>query len=203
MAHRHISKTIELPDAEGCIVAVISDTHGRPHLNLFSVLEQHHPSLILHAGDIGDFDLITELEAVSRTIYVRGNVDPAGPVWPDSVSLRIRLGISFQLDLLLVHIAVARLKLNHEVLSLIRQSPAQIVVFGHSHVPFLGRDGKTGLFNPGSAGPSRMGLPTTMGFIEIRNGQLRFEHLDLRTGLLWKPTSQSPLPPAGRGEESS
>jgi putative phosphoesterase len=195
VGQRHGTKTIDLPDPESGIIAVISDTHGKPHPNLFPILEQHHPSLILHAGDIGDLDLITELEAVSQTIYVRGNVDPAGPEWPDSVALRIRLGMSSQLDLLLVHFAVARLKLNHEVLTLLRESPAQIVVFGHSHVPFLGRDGKIGLFNPGSAGPSRMGLPTTMGFIEIRNGQLRFEHLDLRTGLPWKPTSQSALPP--------
>jgi putative phosphoesterase len=203
LGQRHETKTIDLPDAKNGIIAVISDTHGRPHPNLFPILEQHHPSLILHAGDIGDLDLITELEAVSQTIYARGNVDPAGPVWPDSVALRIRLGMSFQLDLLLVHIAVARFKLNHEVLTLLQQSPAQIVVFGHSHVPFLGRNGKIGLFNPGSAGPSRMGLPTTMGFIEIRDGHLRFEHLDLRTGLPWKPTSQSALPSAGRREGGS
>ena len=188
MHQRHKTKTIDLPDAENGVIAVISDTHGRPHPNLFSILTQRHPSLILHAGDVGDLDLITELEAVVRTIYVRGNVDPAGPLWPDSLAIRIKLEASLQFDLLLLHIAVTRLRLNREAAGLLRQSPAHIVVFGHSHVPFLGRDGKIALFNPGSAGPSRMGLPTTMGLIEISSGQLKFTHLDLRTGEQWKPT---------------
>jgi hypothetical protein len=200
LGQRHETKTIDLPDARNGTIAVVSDTHGRPHPNLFPILEQHHPSLILHAGDIGDLDLVTELEAVSQTIYVRGNVDPAGPMWPDAVTLRIRLEMSLQIDLLLLHIAVARLRLNREAVGLLQKSPAQIVVYGHSHIPFLGMDGRTYLFNPGSAGPSRMGLPTTMGFIEITNGQLRFKHLDLRTGLPWKPTSPSALSPAERGE---
>jgi uncharacterized protein len=192
MTHRHVAKTIELPDANR-IVAVISDTHGRPHPNLVPVLDQHHPSLILHAGDVGDLDLITEMEAVSQTVFVRGNVDPAGPMWPDSVALRVNLGTSFHLDLLLLHIAVARLRLNREVVTLLHESPAQLVVFGHSHIPFLGMDGKTCLFNPGSAGPSRMGLPTTMGLIEMGDGQLRFKHLDLQTGQQWKPAPHMAL----------
>lgn len=192
MSHRHVTKTIELPDADR-IVAVISDTHGRPHPNLFPVLDQHPPALILHAGDVGDLDLITEMEAVSQTVYVRGNVDPAGPKWPDSVTLRIKLGTSSHFDLLLLHIAVARLRLNREVVTLLHENPAQLVVFGHSHIPFLGMDGKTYLFNPGSAGPSRMGLPTTMGLIEMGDGQLRFKHLDLQTGQEWKPAPHMAL----------
>ncbi len=195
MTHRHFTKTVELPDVKGCIIAVISDTHGRPHPNLFPVLDRHHPSLILHAGDLGDLDLITELEAVSQTVYVRGNVDPAGPMWPDAVTLRLKLATSLRLDLLLLHMAMAQLRLNREAVTLLQRSPAQMVVFGHSHVPFLGKDGKMGLFNPGSAGPSRMGLPTTMGLIEMEGGQLRFKHLDLQTGQQWKPTSHSALSP--------
>jgi predicted phosphodiesterase len=60
------------------------------------------------------------------------------------------------------------------------------VVYGHSHIPFLGKQENTVLFNPGSAGPPRMGLPITMGFIEISD-QTRFRHLDLQTGEQWKP----------------
>jgi putative phosphoesterase len=187
MVYRHTTRTINLPDIQNCLVAVISDTHGKPHPNLFPILERHPPSIILHAGDLGDLDLITELEEISQTVYVRGNVDPTGSIWPDSVALRIKLGASFQIDLLLLHVAVVHLKLNKNALNLLRQHPAQTVVFGHSHIPFLGMDGKICLFNPGSAGPSRMGLPTTMGFIEVSSGQLSFKHLDLRTGEQWKP----------------
>ncbi len=187
MLQRHEAKTLELPEAKNNLVAALSDTHGRPHAHLFPILEHERPSLILHAGDMGDIGLINELERLAPTVYVRGNIDPTGLLWPDSVALRIKFPKVGQLDILLLHIAVARLKLNKIALNLLNQKPAQIVVFGHSHVPFLGMDGKIGLFNPGSAGPSRMGLPTTVGFIEFSQAQLRFKHLDLRTGDQWKP----------------
>ena len=186
MTRRHYTRTIDLTDVKDRIIAVLSDTHGKPHPNLFPLLAKCHPCLILHAGDIGDLDLVTELEAVAPTVYVRGNTDPAGPKWPDSMSLGIKLEAGHQIDLLLVHFAVARLRLNREVINLLLENPAQIVVYGHSHIPFLGKQQSTVLFNPGSAGPARMGLPITMGFIEI-SGQIRFKHLDLRTGEQWKP----------------
>jgi hypothetical protein len=169
------------------LIGVLSDTHGRPHPNLFPLLERHRPSLILHAGDAGGLDLIDELEAVCQTVFVRGNVDPTGPIWPDSVTLHVKVDKNFRVDLLLLHFALVQLRLNKDAVDLLRQHPAQIVVFGHSHIPFLGVDRNVHLFNPGSAGPPRMGLPTTMGFIEIASGQLRFKHLDLRTGEVWKP----------------
>ena len=52
------------------------------------------PQLILHAGDVGGTELLEELEKISTTIYIRGNVDPTGPTWPDySVSShRVRFG---------------------------------------------------------------------------------------------------------------
>jgi hypothetical protein len=178
---------IDLPDTKNSTIAAISDTHGKPHPRLLPILEHHRPSMILHAGDVGDLDLIKELEEIAPTVFVRGNVDSTGPIWLDSVSIHINLGKAIQIDVLLLHIAVARLRLNRETLNLLRESPAQVVIFGHSHIPFLGMDGKICLFNPGSAGPSRMGLPTTMGFIEISSGQLKFKHLDLKTGEQWIP----------------
>lgn len=187
MVHRHKAITTEIPEQNSGIIAVLSDTHGRPHSNLFSVLEQHPPSLILHAGDVGDINLIRELEAFGRVVYVRGNIDPTGPLWPDSIALSLNLPGELRLEILLLHIAVARLKLNKSALNLLQRHLAQIVVFGHSHIPFIGKEGKISLFNPGSAGPSRMGLPTTMGLIQVSMESLKFKHLDLRTGKEWTP----------------
>jgi putative phosphoesterase len=188
MARRHEIRTIDLSDSESCLIGALSDTHSRPHPNLFPLLEQRRPSLILHAGDVGDLDLIEELETVCQVVFVRGNVDPSGRMWPDSMTLHVKVGNTFRVDLLLLHFALVQLRLNKDAVNLLRQHPAQIVVFGHSHIPVLGADRNVHLFNPGSAGPSRMGLPTTMGFIEIASGQLRFKHLDLQTGEVWKPT---------------
>jgi uncharacterized protein len=187
MVHRHEIRLIDLHDVERGLIAVISDTHGKPHASLFPLLEQYMPLLILHAGDVGVSTLLTDLKKVSPTVFVRGNVDPTGPAYPDSVSLRIKLGGTFNMDLLLLHIAIARLRLNRHTLDLLRQNPAQMVVFGHSHIPFVGEDGGVWLFNPGSAGPARMGLPTTIGLIEFSSGQVSFKHIDLLTGKQWSP----------------
>lgn len=182
----HVTRTIEFAGNGTCSVAVVSDTHGKPHPNLLPLLEARRPSLILHAGDVGGLAVIDALAKIGQTVYVRGNVDPAGPAWPDSVSLHLGLGSSW-LDVLLLHIALARMKLNRTALDLIHRHPAQAVVFGHSHTPFLGMHGKVGLFNPGSAGPARWGLPITMGWMEVSPGGLGFRHLDLPTGQVWKP----------------
>ena len=44
---------------------------------------------------------------------------------------------------------------------------ASLIVCGHSHVPFIGRDRGVAVFNPGSIGPKRFALPIVFGVIEI------------------------------------
>ncbi len=191
MVQRHENRLIDLPDIDHGLIAAISDTHGKPHASLFPVLGQYKPLLILHAGDMGDRELLGDLEEVGPTIFVRGNVDPAGPGYPESVSVRIKLGRTFSLDILLLHIAIGRMRLNRDAVDLLQQYPAKVVVFGPSHIPFVGEDRDVWLFNPGSAGPSRMGLPTTIGFMEISPGQMSFKHIDLLTGRQWVPRGNS------------
>jgi putative phosphoesterase len=187
MPQNSVTREIDLSSIENPVVAVVSDTHGRPHPGLFPALKEARSSLILHAGDVGDHRILTELQGICEVLFVRGNVDPRGPGWPDSVTLHLRLDEEHRLDLLLLHFAMVDLKLNNMALSLLRQSPAEIVVFGHSHIPFLGADGKITLFNPGSAGPRRFRLPITMGLIEISDRRVTLKHLDLQTGREWRP----------------
>ena len=187
MPQRNLTRTIALPGVEGCVIAVVSDTHGRPHIRLLPALKEIHPALILHAGDVGDPSLLTDLRTISETVFVRGNVDPRGSTWPDAVTLHIQLDGGLRLNLLLLHFAVLHFKLNETAWSLLRRNPVQMVVFGHSHLPFLGVDRKITLFNPGSAGPPRFGLPITMGLIEVSAHRVTFKHLDLQTGNAWRP----------------
>ena len=140
MPHRHATRVIDLPDGKQCTIAVISDTHGKPHPNLFPALERNRPSLILHAGDVGDLDLITELEGISQTVYVRGNTDPTGPMWPESVSLRIRLEASRRLDLLLLHFAVASLRLNKVAQTLLKETLLRSWSMATPTSPFSGNN---------------------------------------------------------------
>ncbi len=187
MTLKHKTKSVDLSATEGCRIAVLSDTHARPHPALLPLLVDHQPSLILHAGDVGDATLLTALDDIARTVFVRGNIDPRGPSWPESVCLHLRLPSGASLDLLLLHMAIVHLRLSRRSLDLLRLCPSQLVVFGHSHVPYIGKDGNVWLFNPGAAGPTRFRLPTTLGMIDLSPEGLRMTHFDLTTGRPWAP----------------
>src|SRR5215210_604076 len=67
--------------APSALIGVISDTHGKLDeqvLDLFAGV-----SHIIHAGDIGDEELIWKLENIAPVIAVRGNNDPDTMVWPN------------------------------------------------------------------------------------------------------------------------
>lgn len=53
------------------------------------------------------------------------------------------------------------------------------IIYGHSHVPK--EEWKDGVlyFNPGSAGPKRFRLPICFGRMEITNGNIDVEIIDL------------------------
>lgn len=91
------------------------------------------------------------------------------------------------LRFLLLHIAVAGPRLRTEVVKLASVERASLVVCGHSHVPFIGRDRGIAMFNPGSVGPRRFSLPIVLGSIIISGGRARLAHIDCETGAPWSP----------------
>src|SRR5512143_3819351 len=54
-------------------LGIISDTHGLLRPEVFEVFQD--VDRILHAGDIGPLDLLTELEAIAPVTAVYGNTD--------------------------------------------------------------------------------------------------------------------------------
>ena len=96
-------------------------------------------------------------------------------------------GERMKLRLLLLHIAVYGPKLRADVARLANRERASLVVCGHSHVPFIGRDRGLTLFNPGSIGPRRFQLPIMLGTIDISRASARLTHIDCETGKAWLP----------------
>ena len=64
---------------------------------------------------------------------------------------------------------------------------AGLVICGHSHVPFVGRDRDLTVFNPGSIGPRRFHLPIVFGVLELAAGRITLKHVDCETGEQWLP----------------
>jgi len=154
---------IDVVRIRATVVGVISDTHGllRPEA-LQALRGSEH---IIHAGDVGDPEILDQLRTIAPVTAVRGNIDK--DAWarklPDTAVLEIaRVSIYVLHDL-------AQLDLKPEAAGF------EVVISGHSHVPKQEtRDGVL-YFNPGSAGPRRFKLPITVGKLVIEKKKVRAE----------------------------
>lgn len=171
-------------------LAVVADTHSQPHPRASEYLASRTPDAILHAGDIGDLTVLEELARIAPVHAIRGNIDAHTSDLPDVLTLDlVRTAEEPQplLRILVVHIGVYGPKLRAEVAASARAHGAQVVVCGHSHVPFIGRDRGLTVFNPGSIGPRRFHLPIVFGTMEVTATGLRLAHVDCETGAPWSP----------------
>lgn len=166
---------------------MVADTHSKPHPAIEQRIRELEPDAILHAGDIGDLEVLDRLAEFGPVFAVRGNIDVLTSKVPDIVTLEVMDGERMKLRLLLLHIAVYGPKLRREVAQLATSERASLVVCGHSHVPFIGRDRGITLFNPGSIGPRRFQLPILLGTIDISRDSARLAHIDCETGTAWLP----------------
>jgi putative phosphoesterase len=141
-------------------VGVISDTHGllRPE----AVEALRGSAHILHAGDVGNPEVLAALRKLAPVTAVRGNND-RGP-WAEALphDTWVELGGA---SLFLLH---DRAELDLEP----RAAGLAAVICGHSHKPL--QEEREGVlhFNPGSAGPRRFQLPITVGRLRIRDGRI-------------------------------
>jgi uncharacterized protein len=149
------------------VVGVISDTHGLLRPEALATLRGSE--LILHAGDIGAPEILTELRRLAPVHAVRGNVD----VQPWAASLPAIEVVEAGGSLLYMLHNLKELDLKP------RAAGFAAVVSGHSHVPgHKVRDGVL-YFNPGSAGPRRFRLPVSVGRLTITNGRITPEIIKL------------------------
>lgn len=185
---RHRAATLSSRRAEHARIAVIADTHSVPHPRSVELVRELEPDAILHAGDIGELWVLAMFEDVAPLITVRGNIDPSTDELPDSIDIEVADVDGAPLSrLLLQHIAVYGPKLRADAARNAHAHDAQIVVCGHSHVPFIGRDKGLLVFNPGSIGPRRFHLPIVFGVIELQPGRVAMNHVSCETGERWTP----------------
>lgn len=165
-------------------VVVVSDTHSDPHESIHLRLDELGPTLVLHAGDIGERRVLDALAEHAPVWAVRGNID--GRTLPDVRLLDIETA-SGALRIYLTHIALRGPRLRRDVVQAARTAAASLVVCGHSHVPFIGRDQGLPVFNPGSIGPRRFSLPIVFGVIDLDQAGVHLRHVSVETGQDWLP----------------
>ncbi len=160
------------------LAVVVADTHiPRRAKALPGVLLSHleRADLILHAGDLMDVSLLEELESYAPTLAVRGNLDP-----PDE-----RLPEAREFEFGGVRVAVIHdsgPKRGRRKRMGRRFPNARVVVFGHSHIPFLEEDGNLLLLNPGSPTDKRRQPEFTFAILRVEGGEASAEMTSLCSG---------------------
>lgn len=183
----HETHVVPMPVSGQLNAVVVADTHGQPHPNAAALIASLKPDVIFHAGDIGDLSVLDGLRQLAPLLAVRGNIDARTPGLADTMDIELRSPERSLLKLLLIHIAVYGPKLRAEVARLASAHAARIVLCGHSHVPFVGRDKGLVLFNPGSIGPRRFQLPITLGLLQVSPSNIALRHISCETGETWLP----------------
>jgi putative phosphoesterase len=183
--HRH--ETLRLGPDGALRIVVVADTHSRPHPRSAELIAAQRPDHILHAGDIGAPHVLDALAVHAAVTAVRGNIDGRMPGVPDVVTLDVRDGDQTLLKMLLLHIAVHGPRLRADAARLARAEDASVVVCGHSHVPFLGRDQGIAVVNAGSIGPRRFQLPIVFAVVDVRRDGVAIHHVSCETGERWRP----------------
>lgn len=149
-------------------VGLISDTHGllRPEAVAFL----RGSDFIVHAGDIGNADVLKALNALAPVTVVRGNNDK-GP-WAENIAETEVLQIG-DVFIYVLH-NLAELDLDPAAAGF------QVVVSGHSHRPSIEeRDGVL-YVNPGSSGPRRFSLPIAVGELEVAGRSVKAKLVELQ-----------------------
>lgn len=150
-------------------IGLLSDTHGYydPRIaKLFSEVDE-----IWHAGDVGDYEVILQLNYIAPVIAVYGNIDgtPIRSRYPGHQRLK-REG----LDIWMTHIGGYPGNYDRRVRDVIYKDPPGLFISGHSHILKVIPDKKGGFLhmNPGSAGRNGMHHVRTLIRFEIEGGRV-------------------------------
>jgi uncharacterized protein len=150
-------------------VGLISDTHGLLRSEALAFLRGS--DFIVHAGDIGDAEVLEELRRLAPLTAVRGNNDK-GP-WAKAIAETEVLQVE-EVCIYVLH-DLAELDLDPVAAGF------RVVVSGHSHNPRIEERHGVLYVNPGSSGPRRFKLPIAVAELHVAGSSVKARIVELRT----------------------
>ena len=127
-------------------IGILSDTHGWLDPALREPFQG--AAVILHAGDIGNDEVLSGLREVAPVRAVRGNMDGGDLL---DLPLTDMVEVAGK-HLALLHIAGSPRHPHRAALELLQRESPDVIVVGHSHIPVVGRVRGALWINPGAAG---------------------------------------------------
>ena len=152
-------------------VVVLSDTHAPRRWRSCPPRvagQLRDADLILHAGDVCEAWVLDELAAYAPVRAVLGNNDGAGVAgWGAPPDLELDLD---GLQVAMIHDSGPAARRTARMRR--RFPAADLVIFGHSHIPLDQSADGIRIFNPGSPTDRRRQPHGTIGILSVDNGQL-------------------------------
>ena len=144
-------------------VGILSDNHSDwpPHIaeSLAGV------DAIIHAGDIGPYKLVLDMEAIAPTTVVLGNTDGDMPINESAV-------VTLDGKKFFVQHIVDPHRLQATLRERLKRIEPDVVVFGHTHMPFCETLGGVLFLNPGSVTQPRGDYRPSMVCLTIDHGKI-------------------------------
>ena len=152
-------------------VLVLSDTHSpRFWKGCPPAVAEHLATaeVILHAGDVCTPDVLDLLAGFAPVHVVLGNNDgPEVAAWGAPETLQVELG---GVQVAMVHDSGQK---DGRTARMRRRFPtADLVVFGHSHIPMDVTGDGVRIFNPGSPTDKRRQPHRTLGLLDLADGRI-------------------------------
>ncbi|GAA3406454.1 metallophosphoesterase [Paenibacillus hodogayensis] len=158
-------------------IGIVSDTHlsGGRRLPVPLLDGLQGVDAIIHAGDWVTLDVYEELSAIAPVYGVAGNGDGEELVRRFGKKTTVEFdGVRF--GVVHGHEGPGRSTPERARLAF-REQACDVVVFGHSHIPFSEKDGGLLLFNPGSPTDKRRQPRYSFGIVTTGSGTFEAEHV--------------------------
>lgn len=151
-------------------IGLISDTHGYFHPKLEKLFAQCDE--IWHAGDVGNYEVIEQLEKLKPLKGVYGNIDG------QTVRTRFPKNLRFTcegVDVWITHIGGYPNRYNQNIREEISTNPPKLFICGHSHILKVMYDEKLQLLhiNPGAAGQQGFHKVKTIVRFTLDNNEIK------------------------------
>ena len=124
---------------------------------------------IVHAGDIGDLQIIERLREIAPVHAVHGNTDKD---WCRRSFPKCDVTMILEMPFCVIH-DLDSLDLDPGAAGI------DVVVSGHTHEPEMFEQNGVLFINPGSAGPRRFDYPISMALLHLNNGKPKTEFITL------------------------